>query len=125
MESGYKWGKSHAFRQRCQTILLKSECRSSKEVGQIVKMHQVSVNTWADRYEAEGISGLHTKPGRGRKPGLEKERDTKAVMAAVQANRQSLGAAKAAYEAEKESVQGLSEGTLRRFLKALTADTGE
>ena len=130
LESCHRDGKGHAFRTRCQTILLKSEGRSSKEVGDIVKMHQVSVNTWADRYEHEGIKGLLTKPGRGRKPFFNKEQDGAALSEVLKDNRQSIKATKAAYEAaRKENGDGnhkmASEETLRRFLKALTADIKE
>ena len=126
LEAGYEKGKSHAFRKRCQTILLKSEGRSSKQVAGIVKMHPVSINTWADRYEAEGIDGLLTKPGRGRKPLLDKEQDKAALIAAVKANRQSVKAAKTAFEESRSSeAPVVSEETLRRFLKALTVDISE
>lgn len=126
LEAGYEKGTSHAFRKRCQTILLKSERRSSSEVAGIVKMHPVSVNTWADRYEAEGIDGLLTKAGRGRKPLLNKEKDAAAVIEAVKANRQSLKAAKAAFEQGRSSGNRVVSGeTLRRFLKVLTADIKE
>lgn len=138
LEAGHHHGKSPAFRKRCQTILLKSEGRSSKQVGGIVKMHQVSVNTWMDRYEAEGIDGLLTKPGRGRKPLLDAAQHGPDIIEAVKANRQSLKAAKAAFEASQTSKAGVngedssqqaqqilrvSDDTLRRFLKELTADT--
>lgn len=126
LDLGFRISGSHAFRQRCQTILLKSEKRSSVQVAGIVKMTQVSVNSWCDRYEASGIEGLRTKPGRGRKPILNKEADGAAVVAAVSANRQSLKAAKAAYQAtEQGSDKQMSDRTLRRFLKVLTEDIRE
>ena len=68
LEKGYRGGKTHAFRRRCQLVLLKSEGRKSEEVALIVKMSELSVNSWTNRYNREGISGLATKPGRGRKP---------------------------------------------------------
>jgi transposase len=82
LEAGFKTGKKHAFRIRCQLVLLKSENRKSKEVagnelfpGRIVKMCQMSVNNWLARYASEGIEGLKTKPGRGRKPFVDKTSD--------------------------------------------------
>lgn len=74
LEKGYETGKSHAFRKRCHVVLLKSEKRSSEEVSTILKMSEPSVNTWLDRYESEGILGLQTKKGRGRKPILNRFR---------------------------------------------------
>lgn len=123
LEKGYHAGKSHAFHKRCQLVLLKEEGRPSKEVASIVKMCEMSVNNWLQRYGEEGVEGLKTKEGRGRKPLLSKQKDSEAVRKAVEQNCQSLSAAKAAFEAC--SGKELSQETLRRFLKALVADTNE
>jgi transposase len=64
LENGLRTSKSHAFRMRCQTILLKSDGRKSKDVACIVAMSHVSVNSWLKRYKDQGIEGLLTKPGR-------------------------------------------------------------
>ena len=55
LTKGLKTGKSHATRCRCQVILLKAEGRTSKDVGEIVGMCNVSVNSWLKRYNEEGI----------------------------------------------------------------------
>ena len=123
LESGYRKGKNHAYRKRCHLVLLKEEGRTSKEVAGIVKMCEMSVNNWLKRYLSEGVEGLKTKEGRGRKPLLSKEQDSEAIRKAVEQNRQSLSMAKAAFEAE--GGKAVSEETLRRFLKALVADTNE
>jgi transposase len=73
LASGFKKGDSHCFRNRCHVILLKSEGRSSKDVGLITGMSHISVNHWVNRFKSEGISGLHNKPGQGRKPVLDSE----------------------------------------------------
>lgn len=117
LETGYREGKSHAFRQRCQMMLLKSEKRRSKEVAEILGCHEVSVNSWLKRYEGEGIEGLKTKPGRGRKPILDAEEDLMAVKKAVSANRQRLSVAKA--ELESELNKNFSTRTLERYIKNL------
>lgn len=123
LESGLRSGKSHAFRQRCQLVLLKSEGRSSKQVAGIVKMNPVTVNSWLNRYESEGIAGLKTKPGRGRKLVLELGRDTAKVRQAVQLERQRLSQAKLLVEQELKKEFSLK--TLKRFLKKLSAATKE
>ena len=46
LETGLRTGDSHSFRMRCQSVLLKSEGRTSKEVGAITGMCHVSVNSW-------------------------------------------------------------------------------
>ena len=121
LELAFRTASSHAFRQRCQIVLLKSEGRSSKEVAGIVKLHYVSVNAWLTRYEQTGIDGLSTKPGRGRKPVLDKQTDASLVRKIVQNERQRLGQAKAQVEAQTGRTMSLK--TLQRFLKNLTAAT--
>lgn len=123
LEQGFKTGKTHAYRVRCQLVLLKSENRKSKEVAKIVKMCEMSVNNWLVRYSDEGIEGLKTKKGRGRKPLINKTTDAVAILASVKSNRQRLQTAKAEWEAE--SGKSVSRDTLRRFLKALADDTNE
>jgi transposase len=124
LEKGHKNGKTHAFRKRCQVILLKSEGRTSKSVGSIVKMSNMSVDAWVRRYKVEGIEGLHTKPGRGRKPLLNKETDQESILAAVKSNRQRVDMAKAEWEAAQGG-KTVSRDVFRRFLKALAEGTNE
>lgn len=121
LESGYRKGKKHGFRQRCQLILLKSEGMSSKEVGRIMNCHEISVNAWVERYKTQGIDGLHTHRGRGRKPILQRELDATQVLEAVKANRQRLSLAKASFEAS--SGKKVSDSAFRAFLKVLVDDT--
>ena len=122
LEKGHREGTSHAFRKRCQLILLKSEGRDSKSVGSIVKMCEMSVNNWVNRYKKEGIEGLMTKPGRGRKATLTKEDDGASILEAVKTNRQRVDIAKAEW-ASQQANKTVSRDTFRRFLKALADDT--
>lgn len=115
LEQGYRAGSSHAFRMRCQMILLKSEQRTSSEIAGLLGCCEVVVNNWLKRYAAEGIEGLRTKPGRGRKPPLNAEKDLESVKAAVAANRRRLSVAKA--ELEVELGKSFSTKTLERYLK--------
>ncbi len=119
LERGYRTGKA-TFSRRCHMILLKSENRTSKEVADIIGTNQISVNGWVNRYEAEGVSGLKTKSGQGRKPVLDDQKDSKKVKAAVKKERQRLKQAKD--ELEKELGKTFSLRTLHRFLKNLSAD---
>lgn len=121
LEQGYRSGNRHAFRQRCQLVLLKSEGCPSEQVGQLLQMNPVTVNNWLNRYQAEGIAGLETKPGRGRKPVLESGRDLAQVRQAVVAERQRLSQAKLLLE--EQLGREFSLKTLRRFLKKLSAAT--
>ena len=120
LESGLKDGLSHSFRMRCQSILLKSEGRTSKEVGSITGMCHVSVNSWLNRYKSEGMSGLYTKPGRGRKTVLNREEDKESILEAIKSNRQRMRTAKAEWEAK--SGKRVSDSTFKAFLKSLADD---
>ena len=119
LESEYRTSSNHSYRQRCKLVLLKSEGRSAKEVGAILGMHRVTVNSWLDRFEAEGIAGLQIKPGRGRKPILNAATDTEKVRKAVKQERQRIKQAKILIE--QELGKQMSEKTLKRFLKSLAA----
>ena len=96
LERTPKTSSNHALRLRCQVVLLKATGRTSQDVGQVVGLCQVSVNSWVKRYGQEGIEGLKTKPGRGRKPLLSVAQDEAAIWAAGPANRQRIALAKAA-----------------------------
>jgi transposase len=70
LEQGYRKGKSHVFRMRCQMLLLKSEKRTSIEISKLMGCCEVVVNRWLNRYQEHGLAGLETRKGRGRKPKL-------------------------------------------------------
>ena len=93
LEKAYRTDKNHSFRSRCQLILLKSEGRSSQEVGDILKICSMSVNNWTAKFNAKGIDGLRIQSGRGRKPILSKENDANLVIEIVKKNRQRLSIA--------------------------------
>lgn len=125
LELGYRTGSSHVFRQRCHLILLKAEGRYSSEVATILGMSYVSVNSWVKRYKNEGISGLQTKKGRGRKAKaqLSKQEDELAVRKAVEHNRQRIILAQQEFEAQTGKI--VSQSAFRAFLKVLTQDINE
>ncbi len=108
---------------RCQSILLKSENRSSEEVGSVTGMCSISVNNWVKRFNTFGIEGLQTKPGRGRKTIINEVEDKAAILEAIKRNRQRLQNAKAEWEAQ--SGKSVSRVTFRNFLKSLAVDINE
>jgi len=123
LEKGYRSGKSHAFRIRCQMVLLKSEGRKSEEIASFLGFCQQAVNQWLNRYKAEGINGLLVRAGRGRPVILSRTADFEAVKKAVQKHRQRISIAKV--ELEETLGKEFSNRTLNRYLKILTADTKE
>ena len=123
LEKGYREGKSHGFRTRCQMVLLKSEGRKSEEIASFLGFCQQAVNSWLKRYKSEGVQGLKVKAGRGRPAILSKTEDLEAIKKAVQKHRQRISIAKV--ELEKELGKEFSKRTLDRYLKNLTADIRE
>jgi transposase len=106
---------------RCHSILLKTDGRTSKEVGALTGMCNMSVDGWVKRYKAEGLSGLFTQPGRGRKSIME-DRDKDSVLSAIKANRQRMQTAKA--EWERESGKKACHTAFKSFFKSLADDIG-
>jgi transposase len=123
LEKGYREGQSHSYRLRCQIILLKGERRTSAEIAQIMGCCEMVVNNWLKRFEVEGIEGLRTKPGRGRKPILDAETDLQQVKQAVQAHRQRISVAKA--ELEAQLGKAFSTKTLERYIKNMVLAINE
>ena len=123
LEEGRRTGKSHAFRERCQMILLKSEKRTSREIARFLDCHKITANEWVKRYQAEAIAGLKTRPGRGRRAILQAATDLSRVRTAVIGSRQRISLAKAELEAELQ--KPFSTTTLKRFLKKTIAASNE
>lgn len=123
LKDGYEKGKSAAYRKRCHLVLLKQEGRTSRDIGKIIGLHQITVNNWLNRYESEGISGLQTKPGRGRKPILDEQKDAQKIKEEVKKERQRLKKAKDTIE--KDLGKSFSMMTLKRFLKNISASGSE
>jgi transposase len=123
LEKGYRHGKSHAFRTRCQMVLLKSDGRKSQEIADFLGFCQQAVNLWLNRYKLEGITGLLVRAGRGRPAILSAEEDSAAVKEAVKRHRQRISIARA--ELESSLGKEFSGKTLERFLKNLTAGINE
>ena len=119
LEKGYRKGTSHAFRTRCRMVLLKSEKRSSLEVADILGCCEIVVNNWLRRYEEEGIEGLKTRPGRGRKPKLSTQnpKHLRTVKTEIARHPQSVKTVLAKLD-EKLDVR-MHPDTLKRFLKKL------
>lgn len=118
LQRGYEQGHSAAFRKRCQMILLKSQGRTSSEIGQIVGSCEMAVHNWVHRYQQEGLAGLHTRPGQGRQAILQ-ECDLEAVQAAVKEHRPRLSVAKA--ELEQTLGKSFCRKTLADFVKKTVA----
>ncbi len=117
LEKGYRKGKSHTFRMRCQMILLKSEKRTSLEVAGVLGCCEMAVNNWLKRYCAEGLIGLETRAGRGRPPILSHQNPLHLhkVKMEIKKHPNSVKTVVARLEEDLDLV--MHPETLRRFLK--------
>jgi transposase len=123
LENGYRNGKTHTFRNRCQMVLLKSKKRTSLEVASLLGCCEVVVNNWLKRYEEEGIEGLKTRPGRGRPPILSSQNPEhlKQVKAQIEKHPNSVKTVIA--NLAEDLNLSMSEDTLKRFLKKTVTDS--
>jgi transposase len=125
LEKGYRKGKNHSLRQRCQMILLKAENRTSLEVAEFLGCCEVVVNNWLKRFEVEGIKGLETRAGRGRPPILsqQKPEHLKKVKDEIKKHPNSVKTVVGILEDEL-GIQMHPE-TLKRFLKKMVTASVE
>lgn len=122
LQNGYKYGESAGYRHRCQIILLKSQGYTTSSVESITGCCRLTVNRTVNRYLSKGFAGLATKHGQGRKRILDST-DLAVVKLAVQQERQRL---KQAHKMIEENTgKKMSQSTLTRFLKLMTAVTNE
>lgn len=122
LEICYKTSSNHSLRHRCKIILLNNENYAVKEIASILNTNTISIYKWLNRFKSLGIKGLQTKAGQGRPPILEEEH-LAIVRAAVEQERQRLSQARQIIE--DNIGKKMSNETLTRFLKVITAVTNE
>ena len=71
---------------------MKSSGKSSSEIAEIFDVTVPIVYAWIKRYKENGIKGLETRPGQGRKPIMYCS-DEEAVRKAIEEDRQSVSKA--------------------------------
>ena len=119
LEKGYRNGKSHIFRRKCHCILLSHSRKTVDELKDFFGVSAHSIYAWLNSWEAEGITGLQLKPGRGRPPKLDStnEQQVKKVKTLVENEPQNLN--RVVGQIKSEMDVDLSKKTLQRFLKNL------
>ncbi len=68
LEELYRSTNEADVRSRCQMVLLSNEGLSPPQIAQRVRFSRRTVTRIIQRYEAEGLEGLMTKPRSGRPP---------------------------------------------------------
>ena len=122
LDIAYKTGDSHCYRTRCKAILLKSQGKSANEIASILDVSIPSVFNWIKRYGDEGINGLKTRTGRGRKPIIDSS-DEEIIRKAIEEERQNVSKAREAWQ--NATGKKASDATLKRFLSYLVQDISE
>lgn len=117
LKKGYQTGESHCFRVRCQIILLKSKELTAAQIAEFLECDETAVGHWMKRYRSEGIAGLKTRAGRGRKSILSSDnpQHISKVQAELKKNPRSIK--KAAVSLENDLDIRMHPQTLKRFLK--------
>ena len=117
LEKGRKTGKKSTFRQRCHYILLSNQGLSVNQIAEIYQVTRQVITRWFDRYETEGISGLHTAKGKGRPPiiRIDNASEITKIEDLVEKSPQNLKPVLAAID--KDLGKTMSKRTLQRILK--------
>lgn len=68
LEEAYQRGPKYQFRIRCLCILLSSQGRSITMLKDYFEVSRQTIYSWMNAWEQQGLAGLYTQPGQGRKP---------------------------------------------------------
>lgn len=122
LESGFKNGKTHHYRMRCQCILLSYQGKSVPALCDLYKKSHLTIYNWFNRWESEGIEGLEIRSGRGRKRKLDFDNSNhiKEVKKSLSIENRNLNQLK--NDLETKLKLEISKSSLRRFLKRLVTD---
>ena len=117
LEKGYLTGKRATFRQRCHYLLLSDQGFSIEQIVEIYQVSRQAIARWFDRYQANGISALHTAKGKGRPPivRIDNEPEMTKIEELVEQNPQNLKPVLA--KIEQQLGKKMSKRTLQRLLK--------
>lgn len=114
---GWKTGKKHTFRSRCNMILLSNQGYAMIDIASMEGTTRQSVAGWFNRYEEHGIDGLRTGKGQGRPPIVryDNKKAIDKIEKLVEKHPQKLD--QALEQIEKFTGQPMSKKTLKRILK--------
>jgi transposase len=121
LQEGHKNGSQFQFRNRCFCLILSHQGKTVPELAQFFEASRITIYSWLDAWETNGIVGLMNKPGQGRKPilSLQNSAHVKQVKSAIKKNPQSVKSVVA--ELESKIGSRMHPETLKRFLKNLVS----
>lgn len=112
LETIYKAHYSHGARVRSHAILLSNRQFSIDQIANIFAVHRDTVVEWFDRWEED--NSVEDRPGRGRKPTLDEEDQSKAIKILDEHPQSS---SRTLSQIEQETGKTISRDTLRRIAK--------
>lgn len=124
LREGHKNHLQFQFRNRCQCLVLSHQGTPVAQLAKLFEISEITVYSWFDRWEKQGLVGLMNKPGRGRKAilSLQNSDHVRSVKSAVGKNPQSVKQVVAELETALETE--MSPDTVKRFLKNLVSVSG-
>jgi transposase len=119
LRQGYKTGKSHLFRRKCQCMLLSHEGKTVQELSELFEVSPMSIYNWMKRWQSGGTNALKLKPGRGRPAKLhpDDQKQVKIVKTLVENEPKNLN--RVVGQVQSQLGVNVSKKTLQRFLKSL------
>lgn len=117
LEKGYKTGKSHVFRRKCQCILKSNEGQKASELSALFDVTTRTIYQWFSDWESHGIEGLKLKPGRGRPVILSPTNKTHVNTVKTLIENTPKSSKQVVEQVEDLLELKLSKKTLKRFLK--------
>ena len=122
LEQGAKYGPTIPFRERCKCLVLSNKQYSIHDLRDIFSTTAHTIGNWLTRWEEQGLGGLYTQKGRGRKLKLkiENESHQQALDDAVKEHAQDVEGIREVLEAK--TGLSLSKDTVKRFLKKTIFD---
>lgn len=125
LQEGHKNGSQFQFRNRCFCLILSNQGKNVSQLTEFFEVSRITIYSWFDAWDKNGIVGLMNKPGQGRKSilSLQNPSHIKSVKAAIRKNPQSVKAVVA--ELESKIGSQMHPETLKRFLKNLVTVSAE
>jgi len=117
LKKGWKSGKKPAFRQRCHYIILSADGKQVEEIADIYQVTRQTITKWFNRYEATGISGLHTGKIKGRPAIIKINNETEILRIEELVENSSQNLKPVLVAIKKEFGKTMSKRTLQRLLK--------
>ena len=125
LDQCYKQGRKAVFRQRCHYILLSDQGKTMEQIADIYQTNRLSIGKWFSRYEQQGVNGLKTNTGRGRKPLLSVDNAEQVAQVEQYLEQDCQDLKQTLRKLTEQQGLSISKYTLKRFLKKLGTATND